>query len=316
MIDFSTLEMVFQNPKNLFFLLSLPILVVLHYTLLRYVKGRVLQFANFVAIARVASPITQPSNIIQLMVRLLTLTFIVLAVSGLEISYLAPGLESDYVLAVDVSSSMLSTDITPTRFDAAKEAAAEFVRIVPAKTQMGIVSFAGTAFVEQRLTDDKSLVEDAVNELAISAVGGTDVGEAIVSSINLMLSTERPKTVILLTDGRSNIGVGASRAIDYANENSVQVYTIGIATLEGGAPEGINVTLTLDEGLLRSVAEQTGAAYLPARNKDEITDSYKSILTSSTRKLRINLTTTLMFLALLASFIDWVLLNTKYKRIP
>ena len=66
------MEIIFDNPVYLLFLLSLPILIVFHYVALKRVRGRVLQFANFVAMSRVVTPVTQPRNILQLVIRLLT----------------------------------------------------------------------------------------------------------------------------------------------------------------------------------------------------------------------------------------------------
>jgi Ca-activated chloride channel homolog len=310
------MEVVFDNPIYLLFLLSLPLLVVMHYFVLKRAKGRVLQFANFIAMSRVATPQMQPRNILQLTIRLATLSFIVLAVSGMSINYTGFGANSDYVLAIDVSSSMLATDMEPSRLEAAKNAAIDFVSSVPEKTEIGLVAFSGTAFVEQKLTEDKEEIVEKISRMDTAIIGGTDLGEAIITSSNLLLSGDRSKTIILLTDGRSNVGVGTARAVDYVNSNNIQVFTIGIGTLEGGSPQGINVSLKLDEELLQKIAELTEAEYIFAKSQEEISDAYKKIITLTKKKISINMTIALMFLALVASFIDWVFMNTKYKRIP
>ena len=310
------MEIIFDNPIYLLFLLSLPVLIIFHYITLRRIRGRVLQFANFAAISRISTPNVLPRNLLQLTIRLMTLTFIVLAVSGMSFNYLGFGASSDYVLAIDVSSSMSSTDIIPTRIEAAKDAAVEFVNSLPQKAEMGLVSFAGTAFVEQQMTEDKEDIINKIKDLEITSIGGTDLGEAIVTSSNLMLSGDNARSVILLTDGRSNIGMGIARAIDYANENNIQAFTIGIGTKEGGAPEGLDISLKLDEESLERISQLTEGEYIYAQNKDEIIDAYKKIISSTKKKILVNLTVALMFLALMFSFIDWMLLNTKYKRIP
>lgn len=310
------MEIIFENPFYLFFLLSLPLLIIFHYVTLKHVRGRVLQFANFIAMSRISTPQLQPRNIVQLLVRLLTLTFIVLAVSGMYVNYLGIGSDSDYVLAIDISSSMLSTDILPTRIEAAKEAAKEFVKIVPEKTKLSLVAFSGTTFIEQKLTEERSKIIEKIDNLEVSFIGGTDLGEAIISSANLLLSGENSKTIILLTDGRSNIGVSTSQAITYVNENNVQVFTIGIGTAEGGSPDGLNVTLRLDEALLQKIAKLTEGNYTYAQNKEEIKEAYNKIINIQKRKISLNMTFFLMILTLIFSFLDWLLMNTKYKRIP
>ena len=310
------MEIIFDNPIYLLFLLSLPLLIIFHYATLRRAKGRVLQFANFVAMSRVSNPQTHPRNILQLVIRLATLSFIVLAVAGMSINYIGIGTDSDYALAIDISSSMSSTDVLPTRIEAAKHAATEFIDAVPEKTKVGLISFSGTSFVENIPTEDKGLIKNRINGLQLTYVGGTDMGEAIISASNLLLSGENAKTVILLTDGRSNIGVGAARAIDYANKNNIQVFTIGIGTPEGGTIKGTNVSLKLDEDLLKRIAALTEAEYIYAKTQEEIVQAYKEITTQTKKKFSIDLTVTLMFLALIGSFIDWMLMNTKYRRIP
>ncbi len=275
-----------------------------------------MQFANFMALSRVHSPFIHPKNTFQLFIRLATLSFIVLAVAGLRVNYMGTGTESDYALAVDVSSSMSSTDLLPTRLEAAKEAGKEFVKTVPSETEIGIVSFSGTSFVEQTMTNDKSILTQKVDDLSISVVGGTDIGEALISSANLLMSSDHSKTIILMTDGKSNIGVSVPRAIDYINQNEIQIFTMGIGTEEGGSPDGVNVTLKLDQELLERVATLTSGKYFHITDTEEMKQAYLSIIKETKRKITINLTVALMFLALSTSFFDWVLLNTKYRRIP
>ncbi len=310
------MEITFTKPFYLFFLLSLPVLIMLHYVTLRYVRGRLLQFANFVAMSRISGPHIQPRNSLQLIVRLATLSFIVLAVAGTHFSYLGTAASSDYALAIDVSSSMSAADMKPTRLEAAKSAALEFVSSLPKTTKVGLVTFSGTAFVEQEMTEDKNLLKGKIQAIEISYVGGTDLGEAIVSSSNLLLSGDNARTIVLLTDGRSNIGLGLSEAIDYANRNNIQVFTIGIGTPEGGSPAGLNVSLKLDEETLKRISQLTDAEYIYAANKEEITEAYRSIILAKKKKISVDLTVTLMFLAPLFSFLDWMLMNTRYRRIP
>jgi hypothetical protein len=130
------------------------------------------------------------------------------------------------------------------------------------------------------------------------------------------MATDNSRTVILLTDGRSNIGVDVNKAISYSNKNNVQVFTIGVGTIEGGSPAGLNVSLKLDDELLSNIAEYTNAKYNYAADKEAIKDAYNDIILISERKISLNMTITLILLALFFSFIDWMLMNTKYKRIP
>lgn len=310
------MEIIFKNPIYLWFLLSIPLLVISHFITLSKVRGRVLQFANFAAIARITGLQPQQKNLLLLFGRILILIFIVFAVSGAIFNYIGETSESDFVLAIDASSSMLANDLTPTRIDAAKESALLFIDSVPPKSKIALVSFAGTSFVKQTLNDDKGVLKETLNNIGIEPIGGTDLGDAITTATNLLLLSEKGRVIILLTDGRSNVGMSPLQAVEYTNENNVNIYTIGIGTEEGGMPQGINVTLTLDEETLKIIANETNGKYYRAKSKEEISNAYKEIAYASKRKLSVDLTPYLMLLALLTVFLDWGLVSTKYRRIP
>ncbi|HZX45626.1 MAG TPA: BatA domain-containing protein, partial [Candidatus Nanoarchaeia archaeon] len=141
------MDILFSNPTYLWFLLATPLLVLHHFSSLKKVKGQVLQFANFKAIARITGMQPQQTNLYVLIGRVMILTFIVFAVAGTIIWYSGTSGDSDYVLAIDASSSMLANDITPTRLEAAKETGLLFIELVPPKSKVGLLTFSGTAFV-------------------------------------------------------------------------------------------------------------------------------------------------------------------------
>ncbi len=310
------MEIIFKNPTYIWFLLSIPLLVISHFVTLSKVRGKVLQFANFAAIARITGMQPQQSNLLILFERISILVFIVLAVSGTVVSYIGESGESDYVLAIDASSSMLANDLTPTRIDAAKEAALLFIDSLPPKSRIALITFAGTSFVKQTLSDNTKESKKTLEDIGIEPISGTDIGDAITTATNMLLTSEKGRAIVLLTDGRSNVGMNPLQTIGYANKNNINVYTIGIGTEEGGTPHGINVTLTLDEETLEIIANQTGGKYYRAKSKEELTNAYKEIAYTSKRKLSIDLTPYLMLMVLLVVFLDWGLVSTKYRRIP
>jgi len=311
------MDLVFNSPVYLWFFLSLPALIVVHFYTLRYAKGHALEFANFAALARVARTPVLSKNITLLVMRMFTLSCIILAVSGAVFWYSGLSSGKDFVLAIDTSSSMLAADFEPNRLEVAKSSALEFLEKIPPKTKVGVVSFSGTAFVALRPSDDFFKVKQAVNSIEVQQVGGTDLGEAIVTSSNLVSSEEKENAVILLTDGRSNVGLQPFEAVNYANDNHVSVYTIGVGTEAGGLLEGTeHVVLTLDETTLKEIASRTNAQYFKAETVEELKDAYKEIANVSVQKISLELTMPLILIALLASLIDWFLINTKHRRIP
>lgn len=311
------MDLVFNHPVYLWFFLSLPALITVHFYTLRYAKGHALEFANFAALTRVAKTPVLSKNIVLLAIRMFTISCIILAVSGAVLWYSGLSSGKDFVLAIDTSSSMLATDYEPNRLEVAKSAALKFLENIPKRTKVGIVSFSGTAFVALRPTDNFLKVKDAIRSIEAQQVGGTDLGEAIVTSSNLVSSEEKENAAILLTDGRSNIGLQPFEAINYANDNHVSIYTIGIGTEAGGLLEGTeHVVLTLDEPTLREIASRTNANYYRAENVEELNKAYEEIADVSVQRISLELTMPLILVALLASLTDWFLVNTRYKRIP
>ncbi|GAI15549.1 unnamed protein product, partial [marine sediment metagenome] len=116
---------------------------------------------------------------------------------------------------------MLADDFAPNRFDAAKRAASLFVDSLTGDADIGIVSFAGAAFIDLKPTNDILSVKQAILDVSIKAASGTNLGQAIISSTNLLSEEKRARSVVLLTDGQSNVGIPVSEGIDYANKYGV-----------------------------------------------------------------------------------------------
>lgn len=319
------MEIVFNNPFYLWFLVAIPLLVISHIFTLKYAKKRALKFANFEAIEAVTKRygIGAPyrgslknANLPLLFARTFTLVCLILAASGAVLWYIGETSESDYVLAVDVSSSMLADDFEPNRMEAAKEAAIDFVDSTPKKSKIGIVSFSGTSFVEKELDTNKEDSKEKLKSLNVKKIGGTDIGGAIVTSSNLFGENSDAKTIVLLTDGQANIGLLPQDAAFYANEKRVTVFAIGVGTEEGGAFEGTELLSKLDENTLKNIANQTNGAYYKVSGKDELKQAYAQIAASKRRSLSVDLSFYFLLAALGLLFIEWALVNARYRVIP
>jgi len=152
-------EITFGNPIYLWFFLSIPALAIVHLIGLKLIKRRALEFGNFAALERVAKRPFIPKNYILLGIRIATLSFLILAISGTTFWYFGRSSDFDFVLAIDASSSMLAGDFLPSRLNAAVETAKDFVDSISSRAKVGVVSFAGTSFVEQAPTEDFSKVK-------------------------------------------------------------------------------------------------------------------------------------------------------------
>lgn len=307
----------FTNPSYLWFLISIPILIILHFLSLKSTRRRALKFANFDAISRITGEEILSKNLFLLFIRVIILLLVIFAASGTILWYKGISSEHDIVLTIDASQSMLADDYSPNRLEAAKEAALLFIDSVPGEMGIGVVSFSGATLVENKVTTNLNQVENAIKNITVHGFGGTDLGQAMITSANLLVSEKRAKAIVLLTDGRSNIGISPGEAVDYLNEEGIMVYTIGIGTLEGGKfIEDTEVVSVLDEETLMNIANSTGAVYYRATDEISLGEAFKEIAVSGEKKLSKNLSISLMVIAFIVLLIEWVLVNTRYRILP
>ncbi len=184
----------------------------------------------------------------------------------------------DVVVALDLSASMLAEDIAPSRLAAAKLAVGRLIERLDGD-RIGLVAFAGEAFVQSPLTLDYAAAALFLNAMEpdLVPVPGTDLGRALdVALDGFGEAGERSRQLVVMTDGEDHEG-RLDAALERAVEAGVRVHTVGMGSIEGvpvpsfdetGAPNGFLrdeagsvVTTRLDDVTLRRVAERTGGAY-------------------------------------------------------
>jgi Ca-activated chloride channel family protein len=204
----------------------------------------------------------------------------------------------DVLIAVDCSKSMLTQDIKPSRLERAKLALADFSDRLP-NTRLGLIAFAGDAFLQCPLTFDHDAFDTAVRELDTDTIPkpGTDIAVAIHEAVEALHSqSSNAKFLILVTDGEDLEERGIEAAKEAA-QAGLRIYTVGVGTPDGDLiPErddagnvtyhhdasGQIVQSKLDEGTLRQIASVTGGAYVPlgqnGEGLDEIYNRYIATL--------------------------------------
>lgn len=308
------MEITFLHSIYLWVLLIIPVLIVLYFISVRYSKAMTLKFANFIALSRVLGNVGELSQVTLLIVRMLALSFIILSISGMTLWYIGETSYIDYTLAIDSSASMMSNDFYPTRLDAAKTAATNFVDSIPIDSNVGVLSFSGVSFIDQPLTQQKVSAKEAIANIKAKTVGGTDFGNAIITATNILLPSKKAKVIVLLTDGRSNIGVSEATAINYAIQNHVIVDTIGIGSV---TEDTTSLELGVDEESLKRIANSTSGSYYLVTNPDELNRVYDHLVkTKHIGNNPVELSFILLMLSLVLLLSDWLLGNTIYRRIP
>ncbi len=310
-------EIVFRNPFYLWALVVVPIIILVHFLSIKYSEKRAIKFANFIALARVSEQVGLASNFSVLALRVFVIIGIIFSIAGTTLWYSGTSIDADYVIAIDASSSMLADDLSPNRLDAAKISANHFVDSLPFYASAAVISFAGTPYVNQPLTTDKNLIKSVIDEIQPLSVGGTDLGNVLITGTNLLVNSAKSRVIIILTDGRSNIGIGTERAIAYVNDQNIIVNTIGIGTEEKYFVDtGTSLSIGINEDELKLIANSTEGTYYHPTSTEELSQIYSQVANQEKTKVSLDLTFFLLFFILLLLVIEWTLINTRFKIIP
>lgn len=238
---------------------------------------------------------------------------------------------TDIVLALDISSSMLATDLRPNRIDAAKEVASKFIS-QRTNDNMGLVVFSGESLSLMPLTTDKAALINALNNTKTGALNdGTAIGDGIASAINRLVSGQaKSKSIILLTDGTNNAGdVAPATAAQIARQKGIRIYPIGVGTngsIQISDPYGFSTTTMetkIDDEALRKIASATGGKYFRATDSRMLRQVFEEIDALEKSKINVNNFTQTeenfmpwLLVAMCAVVFQLMLRYTVLRRIP
>jgi Ca-activated chloride channel family protein len=197
----------------------------------------------------------------------------------------------DIIVAIDTSKSMLAEDIAPNRLARAKLAALDLLQL--AKTdRLGLVAFAGGAFLQCPLTIDDTVFRQSLDTLDVNIIpqGGTALAEAITTALTAFKEGDNHQVLVIFSDGEDN-DEGAVAASQDAAKAGMKIFTVGVGTPDGeilrmkdakGRTDYIRdatgnaVKSRLNETLLREVASATeGGFYIPLRGARAINELYE-----------------------------------------
>jgi Ca-activated chloride channel family protein len=220
---------------------------------------------------------------------LLALGAIVVTLARPTLPLPVPADRSAIILSIDVSGSMRSQDIQPSRLEAAQRAAKAFLEATPDRVRVGLVAFAGYATrLSPPTTDHRHLA------LLIDGLGTarrTAIGEGLLEAVAALPGRRRPNpdgtlpapagplpagVVILLSDGRNNSGIDPMIAAQTARAQSVTVYTIGLGS-RTVSDFGWSIGGPMDEETLQAIAAVTGGTYHHAASADALHSIYSRL---------------------------------------
>jgi Ca-activated chloride channel family protein len=180
---------------------------------------------------------------------------------------------------------MRNTDISPSRFVAAQEAARAFIKQLPDDLQLGLVTFAGSAMVNVSPGTERKALLEAID--ALYMFRGTAIGAGIRESLGVLpgrslepskqkLDPNAPRAIIvLMTDGRNNREPDPLEMAALAKQNGVPVYTIGLGTQS--ETNNSNPFAGFDPETLISIAQTTGGKYFEAKSAGQLNDVFRKL---------------------------------------
>ncbi len=203
------------------------------------------------------------------------------------------------MIVFDISLSMLAEDIHPNRMETAKIVMKNFIA-TRSSDRIGLIIFAGKPFVSIPFSTDYSGIKHVVAWLSpylirqdLPGLSGTNIGDAILLA-NMTHSGGKSveKSIILLTDGRANIGIDPIVASEESKDSHIKIYTVGIGSASGtdlfytdtygkktyfyNGSGGI-LQADLDEPMMMRIAETTGGKYFQADNRSALEEIFAGI---------------------------------------
>ncbi len=232
---------------------------------------------------------------------LVGLTILLIAMARPQTVFSLPKTEGTVILAFDVSGSMAADDLKPSRMEAAKAAARDFIQRQPRSVQIGVVAFSESGFTVQAPTADQEAILTTINRLVPER--GTSLASGIIGSLNTIavsmgqaplqdnnptpMPTSTPvpygtytsAIIVLLTDGENTAPPDPFAAAQTAADRGVRIYTVGIGSAAGTTltVNGFTVHTQLDEATLKQIADMTGGAYYNAENEQDLQTVYDNL---------------------------------------
>lgn len=288
----------------LYLLLCIPLLVWLYLRIQKRRRDAVARFGGFGALTDSSQNAAPRRRQLPALLFLIGISILVLSLARPQTKISLPRVEGTVILTFDVSGSMAADDLKPTRMEAAKAAALEFVDNQPSSVKIGVVAFSDGGISVQSPTNERAEIIDTIERLVPRR--GTSLGNGILVALNtIVVDAGNPSflsasdisdqtqlepdsvpegwypssAIVLLTDGENNQEPNPILAADLAADFGVRIYTVGIGSPEGATitVEGFTVHTLLDEPMLQAISETTGGVYYNAGNEEELRRIYNDL---------------------------------------
>lgn len=274
----------FEHPEYLYLLLILPALLLL-FLYSMYVKKRNLKrFGDMKIIRSLMPDIALKKQYFKFWIVFVCVGLFVIILAGPQFGSKLETVKKqgiEVMICLDVSNSMLSTDVNPSRLDKAKQILSRLIDDLD-NDKIGLIVFAGDAFIQLPITSDYVSAKMFLSSInpAMVPTQGTAIGAAINLAIRSFTPNENTeKTIILITDGENHEddAIGATKA---ATEKGIMVNVLGIGSLNGGPipipgtnnfqrdNEGNMIITKLNEQMCQDIAIAGNGIYVRTDNSN------------------------------------------------
>jgi Ca-activated chloride channel family protein len=308
--------MTFQWPHALWLLLALPALIALYVLAQRRRQQYALRYASLSLVREAVGRGPGRRRHVPAILFLAALAVLIVALARPSAPIMLPSDRGTIILAIDVSGSMGAGDLQPTRLEAAKAAAHQFVDRQPPNVAIGVVAFSDNAQLVQAPSTDRAQVGAAIDRLWPER--GTAIGRGIIASVLAVyeqygIAVPPPSgdpfaapapaaggvdpeiaqipdppaggfpsaAIVLLSDGQSNRGPDPLDVVDAIQPSGIRIFTVGVGSPDGVVLtfRGMSIRVQLDEQTLQKIARGTNAQYFRAGNTLELHRIYRQLST-------------------------------------
>jgi len=302
----------FERPLLLLTLLVIPLAAALYVLAERRRMRYAIRFTNLDVLGSVTGG-RYRRRFVPLALFLLALAALCIGMARPRHTTLVPRDRATVILVIDVSRSMESKDVKPSRIGAATAAVRTFLDRVPDRLQIGLIAFAGDPAVASPPTTDHDLVRKALDTIEwFPSFGGTAIGDALAAAVKLgqqavtgasgslaSVTTAAPDTqthglvsILFLSDGAQTRGqLEPLAGADLAKAAGIPVYTVALGTPNGTLDFGGNgpfgarrVPVPPDPATLSAIAARTGGQFYAAQNAKSLQSAYSKLGSSLGRK--------------------------------
>ncbi|MBA3900907.1 MAG: VWA domain-containing protein [Bacteroidetes bacterium] len=299
----------FANIEYFYALLLIPVLMLLYVLMMRWKKRALDSFGDSNVVMKLMPDYSSKRGKWKAFFQISAFTFMVLALTGPQMGSRLEEIKRkgvDLVIALDISNSMLAEDLSPTRLERAKRAMLQLIDNLKGD-RIGIVVFAGEAYVQLPITTDYGAAKMFINTIntEIIQTQGTAIGTAInlaVRSFGEKTDDKKSRVIMVVSDGEDHQDDPVEAAKNAASEGII-IHTIGFGSPQGSPipyfingnnagfrkdNEGNTVVTKLDEETMQKIAASANGMYVRATNAeaglniimDEISQMEKSEFSS------------------------------------